>query len=72
MESRLIVVPEPLAAFIANKGLGLLSGTRRLGALPDGDGRAGLGLFGLDLLQRLVLVLLKPVEGTLHCWMSVS
>lgn len=66
MEGGKISVLEPLAAIVANKGLGALgNGGAVILFLVVGLG--GRGSTGLQLLQGLVLVLLKPVEGSLHC-----
>lgn len=61
--------PELLAALVADKGLGSLArgdgGAGLLAAFASGSSR--LSLAGLQFLQRLVLVLLEPVQGLLYC-----
>lgn len=73
MEGGKISVLEPLAAIVTNKGLGALGNE---GAIilfvVVGLGSSGRGSAGLQLLQGLVLVLLEPVEGSLHCELLTS
>ena len=72
MEGGKVSVPEPLAAIVANKGLGALGNVSGAVILFIVVGFRGRGSAGLQLLQGLVLVLLKPVEGSLHCSLLIS
>jgi hypothetical protein len=65
VERGLVVVAELLAALIANERLGGLACGNRWPALLVVLG-SSRRLSRLELLQRLVLGLLKPCQGLLH------